>query len=231
MSKSSRASVRARVPARAAGLLAGAVLAASPLVAACGSASPNQPVTAPTASESPPSSPAAAPSSPASAVPSSPAGSGGTSLAACRTATLLITLDDGRASGTAGSVYYPLNFTNTSASACELYGYPGVSFAAAPASGSKQIGLAAQRDRGFAKMAVRLAPGAMAHTWLRVTLAANYPASDCNPVTAHWLRVYPPGGAAAGYVGHDFSACASTSVPLLSVLPVRAGAAVSGVTP
>jgi hypothetical protein len=231
MSKSTRTSVRTRVPARAAGLLAGVVLAASVLLAACASATPNPPVTAPTASESPPSDPAVAPSRPASAAPSSPAASGAKSLVACRTATLLITLDGSQAADAAGSVHYPLTFTNTSASACELYGYPGVSFAAAPASGSKQIGLAAQRNRGFAKVAVRLAPGGMAHAWLQVTMAANYPASDCNPVTAHWLRVYPPGGAAAGYVGHDFSACASTSVSLLSVLPVRSGAAVVGVTP
>jgi hypothetical protein len=231
MSKSSRTPVRTKVAARAAGLLTVAVLGASPLVAACGSATPNQPATAPAASESPPSAPAAGPSWPASAAPSSPAAPGGASLAACRTATLLITLDGSQASGAAGSVHYPLTFTNTSASACELYGYPGVSFAAAPASGSKQIGLAARRNRGFAKVAVRLAPGGIAHAWLQVTVAANYPASDCNPVTAHWLRVYPPGGAAAGYVGHDFSACASTSVSLLSVLPVRAGAAVVGITP
>jgi len=58
---------------------------------------------------------------------------------------------------------------------------------------------------------------------------ASYPTSDCKPVTAHWLRVYPPGETAAGYVGHTFSACASTSVSLLSVLPVRADRAVVGV--
>lgn len=140
-------------------------------------------------------------------------------------------MDDSQVQGAAGSTYYPLNFTNTSGHACEMYGYPGVSFAAAPAGTARQIGVPAQRNASFAKAPVRLAPGQTAHAWLKVTVAANYPAVTCQPVTAHWLRIYPPGETAAGYVGHAFSACSSTSTALLSVLPVRAGQGVAGVTP
>jgi hypothetical protein len=226
---------------------AGAVAAAS-LATACGStgAEPGQPAATPAASvpasstpaqspaASPSSAPAAAPSAPAtsspSAAPSAGAG-GGAVLAMCRTASLRIILDDLQGGGAAGSAYYPLNFTNTSTAACELYGYPGVSFTAAPSSAGGQIGLAAQRNGAFGKVAVRLAPGATAHAWLQVTTAGNYPASACQPVTAQWLRVYPPGETVAGYVGHTFSACSSSSTALLTVLPVRAGAAVAEVTP
>ena len=94
-----------------------------------------------------------------------------------------------------------------------------------------QIGAAALRSNAFSNSAVRLAPGQTAHAWLKVAVAANFPAATCQPVTAHWLRVYPPGETAAGYVSHTFSACSSASAVLLTVLPVRAGQGVAGVTP
>jgi Protein of unknown function (DUF4232) len=237
MSTSSRASVLRR---RVAWLAAAG--AATALLAACGSPGSGQPASpsasgpsssSPSASSAPVTSapvtspPAAAPA------PASPtaAPSGGAALAACRTATLRITLDVSQASATAGSTYYPLNFTNTSASSCELYGYPGVSFAAASTAAAEQIGAAARRNGAFGKLTVRLAPGATAHAWLQVAVAGNYPPSACQPVTADWLRVYPPGETVAGYVTHTFNACSSASTALLTVLPVRAGQALAGVTP
>jgi hypothetical protein len=254
MSTSARISVRT---ARRAAWLAGALAAAS-LIAACGSAQSSQPPSNQPASTPGPSSSASAtpaptaPSSSAGPAPASPTGapssapvpapsqapgapstgpSGGAALAACRTSTLLISVDENQAGGTAGGAYYPLNFTNTAATACQMYGYPGVSFAATPSAAGGQIGAAAARTGTFAKVAVRLAPGATAHAWIKVSFAANYPASSCQPVTAHWLRVYPPGETVAGYVGHAFSACAATSVAQLTVLPVRAGQGLAGVTP
>jgi len=200
---------------------------------ATGTASPTSPGT-PVGTTSAPSG-TAAPSSPASAPPSSAppssAPASGTGLAACSTRSLLISVDDTQANGGAGSSYYPLNFTNTSATACALYGYPGVSFAAAATTAGKQIGVAANRATAFAKVTVSLAPGATAHAWLKVAVAQNYPAASCQPVTARWLRVYPPGQTAAGYVGHSFSACESSSAPLLTILPVRAGKGIAGTTP
>jgi len=250
--------------------IAAAMVAASGLVAACGSPGPSQPAASPATSAvttSPPSagtqspgafpadtvSPGAPPSpgapSPGTAVPSStgpvagpsattapaasptPTVTGIAGLAPCRTAKLLITVDDSQAGGSAGSAYYPLKFTSTSSTACEMYGFPGVSFTAAPTGSGQQIGMAAQRSSAFPKVAIRLAPGASAHAWLKVTVARNYPASSCQPVTAHWLRIYPPGETVPGYVEHDFSACSSASLSLLAVLPVRSGNAIAGVTP
>jgi hypothetical protein len=164
-------------------------------------------------------------------VPPSAPSTGGATLAACRAATLRITIDTSQAGGSAGSAYYPLNFTNTTATACEMYGYPGVSFAAAASATSKQMGLAAERTRAFPKVAVRLAPGGTAHAWVKVGFAGDYPASQCRPVAANWLRVYPPGGTVPGYVGHAFNACSSMDVAQLTVLPVRAGQGLAGVTP
>jgi hypothetical protein len=78
---------------------------------------------------------------------------------------------------------------------------------------------------------VRLASGETAHAWLRVSNAGNYPAATCQPVTANYLRVYPPGETVVGYVNHAFDACSSTSPVLLTILPIRAGQGVAGVTP
>jgi Protein of unknown function (DUF4232) len=152
-------------------------------------------------------------------------------LAACRSASLTITVNDSQADGAAGSTYYPLDFTNTSSAPCEMYGYPGVSFVTAGSGAGQQIGAAASRSPAFPKVNVRLAPGATAHAWLRVVVAANYPASSCHPVTAHWLRIFPPGETAAGYLGHTFDACSSASTPVLTILPVRAGQGLAGSTP
>ncbi len=226
--------------------LTGAAVASS-LVAACGSAPVSQPAAAPattvtvTASLGAPgqASPTAVVTSgtssssrpPATAAPPpAVSGSPGAGLGVCRTAVLRMAVDDTQGQGAAGSAYYPLNFTNTSGSACTMYGYPGVSFAAAPTEAARQIGLAAQRNRAFPQASVRLGPGQTAHAWLKVTATGNFPASACRPVTANWLRVYPPGEPVAGYVARTFRVC-SSGTALLSILPVRAGHGVAGVTP
>ncbi len=50
-------------------------------------------------------------------------------------------------------------------------------------------------------------------------------------MTAHWLRIHTPGEIQALYVNHDFSACSSHGVQLLTVMPVRSGQGVQGSTP
>ena len=164
-----------------------------------------------------------------SAAPSTVPGLGG--LTVCQSATLKVTVDTSQAGGAAGSVYYPVNFTNTSGAPCGLYGYPGMSFVTADGNAGRQIGAAAQRDPAFGDLSVRLAADGVAHAWLQIAQAGNYPASACQPMTAHWLRVFPPGDTAAAYVGVSFGTCAAASAPLLTVTPVRSGQGVRGVTP
>jgi hypothetical protein len=107
----------------------------------------------------------------------------------CTTSGLRLGL--GPEGGSAGSVYYPLLFTNASGIDCTLYGYPGVAFVTGP--GRSVIGEPAVRNPALGAELVRLAPGGTAHASLQVAVAANYPASLCRPATAHWLQVYPPG--------------------------------------
>lgn len=217
---------RGRRGRRAASLAATAVTAvtAAGLLASCASASTSQ--AASTTHD------AATSGHPAPGAPMSTASSQGTgALATCRSASLRITVDVSQAGGAAGSTYYPVDFTNTSASACGMYGYPGVSFVTAGDDAGRQLGAAAQRNPQFGKQTVRLVAGGVAHAWLQVAEAGNYPASMCQPVTAHWLRVFAPGDTAAIYVNQSFPACSSASTPLLTVMPIRADRGVRGTTP
>jgi len=160
-----------------------------------------------------------------------PATSGTVGLALCQPSSLQVTVNASQAGGAAGSTYLPVDFTNTSSSPCGLYGYPGMSFVTAGDGSGSQIGAAAQKNPSFGKVPVRLAAGGAAHAWLQVAEAGNYPAATCQPVTAHWLRVYAPGETQALYVSHAFDACSSDSAPLLTVMPVRSGQGVQGTTP
>jgi hypothetical protein len=80
---------------------------------------------------------------------------------------------------------------------------------------------------------VIVAPGGTAHAWLNVTDATNYPASKCHVVTAHRLRVFPPGQTAASDVtlAAGEPACSSAAETVMVVYPVRAGTGTPGHLP
>lgn len=208
-------------------------VAAVGLLAACASATTSSNAAASHAASS--RTPNASTSSTAAKNGSGTSGTLGTSgtagLTACGASSLRVAVDAAQAGGAAGSTYVPVTFTNTSSSACGMYGFPGVSFVSADNSAGHQIGAAAQENAQFAKQSVKLPAGRVAHAWLQVAEAGNYPAPSCQPVTAHWLRVFAPGQTAAIYVRHSFDACSSSSAPLLTVMPVRAGQGKQGITP
>ncbi len=207
--------------------LAVTAAAAAGLLAGCASASTHQAGTAPAGGATPGKTSAAG----GTAAGTGPAASGTAGLALCQPSSLQVTVNASQAGGAAGSTYLPVDFTNTSSSPCGLYGYPGMSFVTAGDGSGSQIGAAAQQNPSFGKVPVRLAAGGAAHAWLQVTEAGNYPSATCQPVTAHWLRVYAPGETRALYVSHAFDACSSDSAPLLTVMPVRSGQGVQGTTP
>jgi hypothetical protein len=211
----------ARIAARPAGALI-ATLAAVGLLAGCGStpAPAARPTVTVTVTAPPPSTASPVPSSPTATPSPTPTPTG---APACATSALAVRLGPGN--GAAGSIYYPIEFTNASSVACTVYGYPGVSFVTA--SGA-QAGAAAAEDATYPRALVTLAPGTTARAELRVTNAANYPASACQPVTVHRLRVYPPGETRPVYLTLKATACASTSVQILSVQTVRPGNGLAG---
>jgi len=204
---------------------AAALLATGAVTAACG------PVHGNTASGGGSSSPGAgtAPASPGS----SPAASSGAAASGCSSSALTARVDLAQGGAAAGSVYVPIDFTNTSGSACTMDGYPGVSFVRSPAGG--QLGNPASRNPAAAPAMVTLAPGGVAHAILQVAQAGDFSQSACTPVTAHWLKIFPPNQATAIYAQYDVQACAA-KLPAklgsqLAVYVVRPGAGKAGHAP
>jgi Protein of unknown function (DUF4232) len=198
---------------------AAALVCSAALVAACGSAhstSSGQLASGSSPSQSTPAVTATA----SSATPAITATGN-----ACSTADLTVTVATTSGGAAAGSIYYPLNFTNVSRASCVLDGYPGTSFVTSP-SGS-QIGSPASRNPAVAPAPVTLVPGATAHATLQVVDAQNYDAAACAPVTAHWLRVFPPGQAVAAEISFTTTVCslpmASSLGSPLSVDAIKAG--------
>ena len=158
------------------------------------------------------------------------AGSSGTRLAAdtapaavpaCTAADLgaWVAVDQGN--GAAGSIYYPLQFTNLSGHTCAMRGFPGVS--AIDRSG-RQLGSPAGWATRVAAHTVVLGPGATAHTILRYSDVTVTTAPGCRPVfTTFELRVYPPGQYSATHAAFGPEACSHAGPVYMSVEPVLPG--------
>ena len=123
--------------------------------------------------------------------------------------------------GAAGSIFYPLQFTNLSRHACAMRGFPGVS---AIDRNGHQLGSPASWDHVIPVRTVVLAPGATAHTILRwgdVTVATS---PGCHPTFSTFeLRIYPPGQYRATYAAFGLEACSHAGPVYLGVQPVRPG--------
>ena len=184
---------------------AAALTSVAALAAACGTSTNNAAVTnaAPATSDS--TAPAATPAAPSGPAP-------------CPTRSLHLKL--GVSQGTAGSVYTTIVFTNTSNSTCTLYGYPGVSLTTGkPGS---QIGKPAKENPATPRQLVTLQPQTSASALLRIVFAGNYPPSQCHPVTAHYLQVYPPNQTKQAYIAHQTTGCAKP-IRLMTVDVVKPG--------
>jgi Protein of unknown function (DUF4232) len=203
MTSSARAA--RRISTAAVLLCTGALAAACGSTASGGNAAGGQASTPATAASSASSAASSAPPSTGATTPATPPST--PSAPMCSTADLSATVNTSPGGAAAGSTYYPLNFSNTSKSSCYLYGYPGVSFVTGP-SGS-QIGQPASRNPAVAPGTVILPPGGTAHVTIQVVDALNYSKSACQPVTAHWLKVFPPGQFTALYVKFSALTCSA----------------------
>jgi Protein of unknown function (DUF4232) len=184
---------------------------------ACGTAAgPAAPPAATVTVAGPSSAATQTPATPAPAAAPSPTGP-----QPCATSALQASL--GRGGGAAGSRYYPVELINVSGDTCTLQGYPGVSLVAK--IGGRQIGAAARQDHTLARRVVTLAPGATGHALLQVSNAENFPAAGCGLVTAHWLKVYPPGQIGALYIKFTALTCSNAAKPVhvLGIQTVQPG--------
>lgn len=181
-----------RVALRAAAGAAGALC----LLAACSSGSSGSATTPPSAVTSdggapsttaapPASAPSSQPASaPSSASPASPATQDGAAAPPCTGSALRVTV--GRVDAGAGQRNVPVVFTNVSAAACTLRGYPGV--AGLDAAGRQLT--QAERQQATST-AVRLAPGGSASAAVHAAAIPSGTATAC-PGDYRALLVTPP---------------------------------------
>src|ERR1700733_3307142 len=133
----------------------------------------------------------------------------------CSTSALKVSL--GSANGTAGTTFYPLKFMNTSKLGCTLRGFPGVS---AVTGSGKQIGSPASQISSSYRTVTILA-GKSASAQVGIVETGNFSSSQCAPVNAAGLKVFPPGQGKAVTIKKSFSTCSSTTVISLTVRPVN----------
>jgi hypothetical protein len=126
--------------------------------------------------------------------------------------------------GAAGTIYYPLEFTNLSGRTCAMRGFPGVS---AVGRNGRQLGSPAGWESGGGFGTVRtvdVAPGATVHAILAYHDAEVSTAPGCHPVnTTFELRVFPPNERAATYAFFDLEACSHAGPIYLNVGPIESG--------
>ena len=124
-----------------------------------------------------------------------------------------LALDQGN--GAAGTIYYPLEFTNLSHHTCYLFGYPGVS---ALDRNGHQLGSPAGWGSLHGARIVNLAPGATAHTLLAYHDVVVSTEPGCHEVnSAVALRVYPPGQRSATHAAFAFPVCSHRGPIYMSV--------------
>jgi hypothetical protein len=120
--------------------------------------------------------------------------------------------------GTAGTIFYTLNFTNLSGHPCLLRGFPGVS---AVNLRGRTLGKAAGRETGQTVRTVTLTNGHTAHAVLGIVDVGALPPTTCPPTTAAGLRVFPPNQTASKVIPFPFPACGRSGGPVfLRIRPV-----------
>jgi Protein of unknown function (DUF4232) len=132
----------------------------------------------------------------------------------CTTSGLDVWFNNEAGGGTAGSIYYEIEFTNLSGHACGVRGFPGVS---ATDLRGRKLGRAAGRDTAQRSGLVVLAAGATAAATLRIVDAGNFPSASCHRVRAAGLRVFPPGQTTSRLVPFPFQTCLRTGPAVLAV--------------
>lgn len=137
----------------------------------------------------------------------------------CTTANLAVWVNISEGNGAAGTIDYPLEFTNTSNHTCRTWGYPGAS--ALNASG-RQLGDAAGRNPLYAGAWVNIPAGGTAHSLLSYG-NAEVSTSGCKPTTASLIKVYPPNQTRSALGFFSLPACSLPHHVYLHVTVLRPG--------
>ena len=152
---------------------------------------------------------------PVAALALTDASAAGASTPPCETGGLVIWMNT-QGNGTAGTIFYTLNFTNLSGHSCTLRGFPGVS---AVKLGGGQLGKPGSRDTGQTVKTITIGNGRTAHSTLGIVDIGALP--NCPPTTAAGLRVFPPDQTSSKVIPFPFPACGSSTSPVfLRIRPV-----------
>jgi hypothetical protein len=148
-----------------------------------------------------------------------------TSIPKCTAADLGVWVAADQTQGAAGTIVYPLEFTNLSHHTCALHGFAGVS--AIDANGH-QLGAPAAWGHTVRATTVRLVPGASAHATLFYgnTVVSNCPRAFQK--TATELRVYPPDQFQADHAFWTALTCTAKGGGYLGVSFIAPGIGVRG---
>jgi hypothetical protein len=128
----------------------------------------------------------------------------------CTPGDLAVWVNADTANGAAGTIYYHLDYTNTSSTTCHLYSWPGVS---AVNGAKQQLGAAAQHIGGASASYVNIPAGGTAHSVLGYVDVQVTPV--CKPATAMFLRVYPPDDTGARYAFFPQRVCTTKTTDLV----------------
>jgi hypothetical protein len=144
------------------------------------------------------------------------------SIPRCTAGDLGVWLAIDQGNGAAGTIYYPLEFTNLSHHTCYLFGYPGVS---ALDRNGHQLGSPADWGSLAGAHVVNLAPGATAHTLLGYHDVVVSTEPGCHEVnSAVELRVYPPDQRSATDAAFSFPVCSHRGPIYMSIIePIKPG--------
>ena len=134
---------------------------------------------------------------------------------ACRAQQLVNWLDT-NANGTAGTIYYELQFTNIGRT-CTLRGYPGVS---AVSLSGHQLGKPARRVTGLKIRTVKVRQGRTVRAAVGFEETGAIPVSRCHPAPAGGLRVFAPNAGTATVIPFPVKVC-TTGTSSMVIRPVR----------
>jgi hypothetical protein len=143
-------------------------------------------------------------------------------VAKCATSTLRIRL--GARTAATGITNRNIDFTNVGTAKCFLQGYPIAAMVSAGGGSGSLIGSYARPYPLAPAKPIVLASGQTAHAMIGAYKLGSHIATNCHPVTPHWLKVFPPGQTMPAYVPFTARICAASAARTLQITPIVAGA-------
>jgi hypothetical protein len=143
-------------------------------------------------------------------------------MAKCATSALRIKV--GARTAATGITERNIDFTNVGSTKCFLQGYPAAGMVSAGSGSGNLIGAYARPYPAAPAKPIVLASGQTAHAVLGTYNLGSHLATNCHPVTPHWLKVFPPGQTMPAYLPFAARICSASAARTLQITPIVAGA-------